>query len=106
MVFVGVYAAFWLNTYQQQQHDANRHDQILASLAEQLKKGIESARTEGAKQDKQAAEFRSALDAGEMPPIHPFAFVSDYSPERYRHAAAIRRDRVARCKNIDFVART
>jgi hypothetical protein len=70
LVFVGVYAAFWLNNYQQQQHDANRHDQILASLEEQLKEGIESARIEGAKQDKQAAEFRRALDAGEMPPIH------------------------------------
>jgi nitrogen fixation-related uncharacterized protein len=80
LVFVGVYAAFWLNNYQQHQQDANRHDQILASLEEQLKEGIESARTEGAKQDKQAAEFRRTLDAGEMPPIHAFAFVSDYSP--------------------------
>jgi hypothetical protein len=78
LVFGGVYAAFWLNNYQQQQHDANRHDQILVSLEEQLKEGIDSARTEGgAKQDKQAAEFRRALDAGEMPPTHPFAFVSD-----------------------------
>src|SRR5207253_854385 len=80
LVFVGVYAAFWLNGYQQHQQEAKRRDQILASLEEQLKEGIESQESEGLKQDKQVAEFRRALDAGEMPPIRPFAFTSDYSP--------------------------
>jgi hypothetical protein len=80
LVFVGVYAAFWLNSYQQHQQEAKRRDQILASLEEQLKEGIESQKSEGLKQDKQVAEFRRALDAGEMPPIRPFAFTSDYSP--------------------------
>ena len=32
LVFIGVYAAFWLNSYQQHQQEANRRDQILASL--------------------------------------------------------------------------
>lgn len=79
LVFVGVYAAFWLNNYQERQRDAKRHDQILASLEDQLKGGIESAKSEGAKQNAEAAEFRRALEAGEMPPLRPFAFVSDYS---------------------------
>ncbi len=79
MVFVGVYAAFWLNSYQQHQQDAKRRDQILASLEEQLKEGIDSTKAEGAKQDKTVSEFRRALDAGEMPALHPFAFTSDYS---------------------------
>ena len=61
LVFIGVYAAFWLNSYQQHQQDAKRHDQILASLEQQLQEGINSARTEGAKQDNQVTEFRRAL---------------------------------------------
>jgi len=80
LVFVGVYAAFWLNGYQQHQQDSRRRDQILASLEQQLKEGIESAKTEGVKQDTQVAAFRRALNAGEMPPIHAFGFASDYSP--------------------------
>ena len=80
LVFIGVSAAFWLNNYQQHQQEAKRRDQILASLEEQLNEGIESAKSEGLKQDKQVAEFRRALDAGEMPPIRMFAFTSDYSP--------------------------
>jgi hypothetical protein len=80
LIFVGVYAAFALNNYQQHQLEAKRRDQILASLEQQLQEGIESARTEGAKQTEQAAEFRRALAAGEMPPLHGFAFTTDYSP--------------------------
>ena len=40
LVFVGVYGAFWLNNYQQHRQDAERRDQILASLEQQLSKGI------------------------------------------------------------------
>ena len=80
LVFVGVYGAFWLNNYQQQRQDAGRRDQILASLEEQLREGIESGKINRAKQEQKAAEFRRALDAGEMPPLEPFVFTTDYSP--------------------------
>jgi hypothetical protein len=80
LVFVGVYAAFWLNNYQQQRQDAERRDQILASLEQQLREGIESGKISRAKQEKRAAEFQRALDAGEMPPLRPFVFTTDYSP--------------------------
>jgi hypothetical protein len=80
LVFVGVYAAFWLNNYQQHQEDAGRRDQILASFEQQLQKGIESGKINRAKQEQEAAEFRRALDAGEMPPLKPFVFTTDYSP--------------------------
>jgi len=80
LVFVGVYAAFWLNSYQQHQQDAKRRDQILASLEQQLRESIESGKISGAKEDQTAAEFRRALDAGEMPPLHPFTFTTDYNP--------------------------
>ena len=80
LVFVGVYLAFWLSNYQQHQQDAERRDQILASLEQQLQQGIESGKISRAKQERRAAEFQRALDAGEMPPLQPFVFITDYSP--------------------------
>lgn len=80
LVFVGVYAAFWLNNFQQHRQDAQRRDQILASIEETLREGIESGKIAGAKEERQAAEFQRALDAGEMPPLRPFVFTTDYSP--------------------------
>src|SRR5256884_9789009 len=81
LVFVGVYAAFWLNNYQQHRQDAERRDQILAFIEQTLSEGIESSKINRAKeQEPEAAEFRRALDAGEMPPVRPFTFITDYSP--------------------------
>ena len=80
LVFVGVYAAFWLNNYQEHRQDAERRDQILASFEQQLRKGIESGKINRAKQEQEATEFRRALNAGEMPPVRPFVFTTDYSP--------------------------
>jgi hypothetical protein len=80
LVFVGVYAAFWLTNYQQHRQDAERRDQILASLEQQLREGIESGKINRANQQRTAAEFQRALEAGEMPPLHPFVFTTDYSP--------------------------
>jgi hypothetical protein len=81
LVFVGVYAAFWLSNYQQHQQDAERRDRILAYIEQTLSEGIESSKANRAKeQEPEAAEFRRALDAGEMPPVRPFTFITDYSP--------------------------
>jgi hypothetical protein len=80
LVFVGVYAAFWLNNYQQHQQDGERHDRILASIERTLRDGIESNKINRTEQEREAVEFRRALDAGEMPPLHPFVFTTDYSP--------------------------
>jgi hypothetical protein len=79
LVFVGVYAAFWLNNYQQHQQEAKRRDQILASLEQQLKEGIASAKTESAREEQLVGNFQRALAAGEMPPLGTFSFSSDYS---------------------------
>jgi hypothetical protein len=79
LVFIGVYAAFWLNNYQQRQGDAERRDRILASIERTLRDGIESNKTNRAEQEGEAAEFRRALDAGDMPPVHPFVFTTDYN---------------------------
>ncbi len=81
LVFVGVSAAFWLSNYQQHRQDTERRDQILASIEQTLRQGIESSKVNRAKeQEPEAAEFRRALDAGEMPPVRPFTFITDYSP--------------------------
>jgi hypothetical protein len=80
LVFVGVYAAFWLNNYQQRQQDVERRDRILASIEQLLQEGIKSGKISRAKEEQRAAEFQRALDAGEMPPLQPFVFITDYSP--------------------------
>src|SRR5947207_2020313 len=80
LVFVGVYAAFWLSNYQQHRQDVERRDRILASIEQMLREGIESGKINRAKEERQAAEFQRALDAGEMPPLRPFVFITDYSP--------------------------
>ena len=81
LVFVGVYAAFWLNSYQQRQQDAERRDRILASIEQTLREGIESSKINRVEQQEPAAaEFRRAINAGEMPPLRPFVFITDYSP--------------------------
>jgi hypothetical protein len=80
LVFVGVYAAFWLNNYQQHREQIQRRDQILAYLEQRLQDGIDSAKTDGANEERQVAEFQRALATGEMPPLRPFAFFTDYNP--------------------------
>jgi hypothetical protein len=80
LVFVGVYAAFWLNNVQQHRQDAQRRDQILAYLAQRLEDGISSAKNDGANEEKVVAEFKRSLAAGEMPPLRPFSFSTDYNP--------------------------
>src|SRR5438445_613140 len=80
LVFVGVYAAFWLSNYQQQRQDAERRDRILASIEKTLSDGIESGKINRANEEREAAKFRRALEAGEMPPLRPFVFTTDYSP--------------------------
>jgi hypothetical protein len=80
LVFIGVYAASSLNNYQQHGQDAERRDRILASIEQTLQEGIESGKINRVKEEQDAAKFQRALDAGEMPPLHPFVFITDYSP--------------------------
>lgn len=80
LVFVGVYAAFWLSNYQQHRQDAKRRDQILAALEEEVRAALDSTKSEGGRQRESVADFHRALDAGEMPPVRAFAFSTDYSP--------------------------
>src|SRR5258708_24534249 len=80
LVFVGVYAAFWLNNYQQGKEQAKRRDQLLAYLEQRLEDGITSATSDGAKEEKLIAAFKHSLDAGELPPLRPVSFSHDSNP--------------------------
>lgn len=53
---------------------------ILASLEQDVRDSIDGARLQAKTEDKKAAEFRTALDAGQMPALKPFSFITDYSP--------------------------
>jgi hypothetical protein len=80
LVFVGVSAAFWLNNYQQHAQEAQQRDRILASLERTLEQGIASGKVNATREEQERAEFQRALDAGEMPPLRPYIFTTDYSP--------------------------
>ena len=59
--------------------------------------GIESGKVETArKKNRKRRSFGARLDAGEMPPLHPFVFTTDYSPGDFATMAAIRRHPTAR----------
>jgi len=79
LVFIGVYGAFWLNSYQERHREAQRHDRILATLEESVQKSVKRYEAAAAQQDRVAADFRRALNAGEMPPVGMFFFSSGYS---------------------------
>jgi hypothetical protein len=80
LVFVGAYAAFWLNGYQERQRDAERRDAILASLEQDTQQAIGEAHNYAAQLEPQATAFRKKVESGEMPTIGPFVFITDYSP--------------------------
>jgi hypothetical protein len=80
LVFVGVSAAFWLNNYQQHDQEAKHRDRILATIERTLREGIASGKVNAAREEQELAEFQRALDAGEMPPLRPYVFTTDYSP--------------------------
>jgi hypothetical protein len=80
LVFLGTYAAFWLNNYQQHRQDAKRRDQILGALEEYVQLAADESARNAATAEKHAREFDRALAAGEMPPLGPINWTTDYSP--------------------------
>jgi hypothetical protein len=80
LVFVGVLGAFWVNNYQEHAQSVEHRDRILASLETTLRDGIASGRVNAAQEEAEYATFQRALDAGEMPPLRPYVFTTDYNP--------------------------
>jgi hypothetical protein len=80
LVFIGVYAAFWLNDFQQDRQRARQRDQILASLERQLEEGVKNTQAQAAKAAAEKHEFRQALESGQRPKLRRFTFTTDYNP--------------------------
>jgi hypothetical protein len=80
LVFIGVYAAFWLSDFQQRQQQARQRDQILASLERQLREGVENTKAGAAKAAEERRQFQEALESGQRPKLHRFTFTTDYNP--------------------------
>src|SRR2546423_7642864 len=79
LVFVGVYGAFWLSSYQERHREAQRHDRILATLEESVERSVKRYEAAAEQQNRTAADFRRRLDADEMPPLGMFFFSTGYS---------------------------
>ena len=80
LVFIGVYAAFWLSDFQQRQQQARQRDQILASLERQLREGVENTKAQAAKAAEERRQFQQALESGQRPKLNRFTFTTDYNP--------------------------
>jgi hypothetical protein len=80
LVFVGVYAAFWLNNFQQHQEQARQRDQIHASLEQELEVGIKNAKEQTAHSEQEVHGFQGALENGQQPKLSRFTFTTDYNP--------------------------
>jgi hypothetical protein len=79
LVFIGVYAAFWLTNYQERREERQRHNQILVALQQETAEEIENARRERENQVEIVNKFEGRVNAGEMPPLREFKFISGYN---------------------------
>jgi hypothetical protein len=75
VVFIGVFAAFNLSQYQEEQQQELRRAQIYETLQENLEGGVESARQFLVQFDSSYHDsFFTPLQAGEMPELTPVYF--------------------------------
>ena len=80
LVFIGVYAAFWLNDFQQGLQRARQRDQILASLERQLEEGVKNTQAQAAKAAAEKREFQQAVESSQRQKLRRFTFTTDYNP--------------------------
>lgn len=79
-VFVGVYAAFLLNSYQAHRQERHRREQILAWMESAFVARLADVKQERTNIKKQADEFNRQVEAGEMPMLYAVNWSSDYDP--------------------------
>ncbi len=80
IVFVGVSAAFLLNTWQTQRQDRATHRLILQSLDEDLSDSVGELKRDAAQARASQGQFEKQVAAGEMPALHLMSFSTDYDP--------------------------
>ena len=79
IVFFGVYAAFLLNRFDSERHDARRQTQILAALEREIRANLDELKGELAGIEPEITEFDRQLASGEMPPLGISYTNSSYS---------------------------
>ena len=77
-VFVGVYAAFFLNYRATHRQERQRREQLLTWVEERYQGVLDNARTQTAALGKIVADFDAKTAAGQMPEIKPIGWVGDY----------------------------
>ena len=82
IVFVGVYAAFELNSYYDNRQDAQRRDQLVTWLERDYRESLADFASSGAKLEQKLAAFKAAVAARQTPPLDVlFQASSDYDPQ-------------------------
>ena len=79
-VFVGVYAAFFLNYRATHWQERQRREQLLAWVEERYTGVLDNSRKQGTALRSKIDEFNAKLAAGEMPEIKPIGWTGDYDP--------------------------
>ena len=79
IVFIGVYAAFLLNAYQNRNHERQRRQQILAYLEKEATASAEKLKQVTLSYDERMNAFLAQLARGEMPELTPIAWASSYN---------------------------
>jgi hypothetical protein len=79
IVFASVYAAFLLNGYQNRQQEDQRRDQLLAYLEQDSDSRARGLQHMANNYDRDAKNFLDQLARGEMPPIEPGAWATNFT---------------------------
>ena len=79
-VFVGVYAAFFLNYRATHRQERQRREQLLTWVEDRYTGVLENARQQSAVLREKLDEFNAKLAAGETPEVKPINWVGDYDP--------------------------
>ena len=79
IVFSGVYAAFILNRFDSERHDAQRRVQILDALEREVSANVDDLKQDVAQGEAVYSAFDRSLAAGEMPPLFIASVNTGYS---------------------------
>ena len=80
LVFLGVYAAFWLSGFKPRQQRARHREPILASLESLLREGVENTKAQAVEAAEERRQFQQALERGPRPKLRRFTFTIDCNP--------------------------
>jgi hypothetical protein len=112
IVFIGVYAAFLLNAYQNHNQDRLRRQQILAYLEKQATSSAQKLKQVTAEYDERMNTFLAQLAAGQMPELAPIAWATSHNANETNWILQggglelLDIATIARLKDVDSIANT